>query len=47
MQQKMNLTTDEKEHRTDNTRFAKSGNNSFDLKIIVKFEVTASFEDFG
>jgi len=30
-----------------NTRFAKSGNNCFNLKIIIKFEITAPFEDFG
>src|SRR5690554_458194 len=29
-----------------NTRFAKSGNNCFNLKIIIKFEITAPFEDF-
>ena len=36
-----------KKQRSHNTWFAKSGNNCFDLKIIVKFEVTASFENFG
>lgn len=32
---------------TTNKRFSINCNNCFDLKIFVKFEVTASFEDFG
>ena len=34
------------ECRTANTRFAKSGNNCFDLKFFVKFAVYASGENF-
>ena len=45
------LTGGQKEHRTHNTRFAKSGDNCFDLIPIaigiVKFEVIAWFENYG
>lgn len=37
---------DEKEHRSDNKWFAKSGNKRFVLKIIVKFGVCASFQSW-